>query len=344
MKILHITTEKKWRGGERQLLYLLEGLSNKGVETSLMVCADSEIFKKANLLGIDVIPASSLFDFLTKILLYGDDFDCIHAHNSKSHTLCALTKLKNKIPIIYTRKVNFSPKGILSRLKYHYTNRVVSVSNAVSDTLISNGFVKKSIVIGDAVGSNRVCSDNANKLKENFNKNIIGIVAAFEDEKDPLTILRVVVNLLRVRDDFVVLHFGSGSLYDKVSNEIDRLNIEKVYIQMGYHNNVEDYYSIFDVFLMTSKQEGLGSSVLDAFNHLTPVVSTDAGGLDELVQNRGFVCSIGDDECLSFGLNQALNKSNDSLTWIDSAKEHCDNDRSIETMTSKYVDLYRELI
>jgi glycosyltransferase involved in cell wall biosynthesis len=99
-----------------------------------------------------------------------------------------------------------------------------------------------------------------------------------------------------------------------------------------------------DVFLMTSKEEGLGSSVLDAFNYEVSVVSTNAGGLNDLVKDRGFVCDIGDTQCLSQGLSLALDSSKESIAHKISAKEYCDNEMGVDLMAGKYIDLYKGLI
>jgi glycosyltransferase involved in cell wall biosynthesis len=165
-----------------------------------------------------------------------------------------------------------------------------------------------------------------------------------EPHKDPIIALKTIYELQKVRQDFAVLHFGNGVLFDQVSDTIKELSLDQLYFQMGHHENVEDYFSIMDVFLMTSKEEGLGSSVLDAFNYEVSVVSTNAGGLNNLVQDRGFLCNIGDTQCLSQGLSLALNSSKESIAHKINAKEYCDNEMGIDLMASQYLVLYQELI
>jgi len=57
----------------------------------------------------------------------------------------------------------------------------------------------------------------------------------------------------------------------------------------------------FDLFLFTSKTEGLGSSILDAYACEVPVVTTNAGGIPEIVKHNvtGLLASPGDAQALA---------------------------------------------
>jgi len=304
--------------------------------------------QKAEILGIRIITVESMLDTLKELSNLKGEFDVIHAQTGKAHTQCILTKLFHKIPVVYTRRVDFVPAGFLTRLKYKFTDRVVSISNAISSILDKAGMYRNSPIISSAVKGKELDIKRALELKESLGiqdgVKIIGLISALEPHKDPIIALKTIDELQKVRQDFAVLHFGSGTMFGQISQMIQELELGQHYFQMGYHENVEDYFSIMDVFLMTSKEEGLGSSVLDAFNYEVSVVSTNAGGLNDLVQDRGFLCNIGDTQCLSQGLSLALDSSKESTEYKVSAKEYCDNEMGIDLMTSKYVDLYKSIV
>ena len=285
MRILQVNTEKTWRGGERQTLYTIEGLIDQGIDCQLMAIDGSLMHQKAKAIGIHVITVKSMSDALKKLANLKGDFDCIHAQTGKAHTQCILTKVFHRTPVIYTRRVNFTPRGFLTKLKYRLTNRIVSISYAISETLSTSGINQNSPVVYSAINHASIDIDRCIRLRKllNLNKDtkIIGIISALESEKDPYTALSTINMLKNTRSDFSVLHFGDGSLFGSLSKSIEKLNLTKEYHQIGHVDNVEDFYSIMDVFFMTSKEEGLGSSVLDAFNHEASVVSTNAGGLQE---------------------------------------------------------------
>lgn len=348
MRVLQVNTEKTWRGGERQTLYTIESLISQGVDCQLMALQGSLMHKRAVAMGISIIAVESMTDALKKLSNLKGRFDCIHAQTGKSHTQCILTKLFHQTPVVYTRRVDFVPAGFLTRLKYKFTDKVVSISNAISSILDKSGMYSNSLIISSAVKGKELDIKRALELKESLGiqdgVKIIGLISALESHKDPVTTLKTIHELQKTRQDFAVLHFGNGVLFDQVSDTIKELSLDQLYFQMGHYENVEDYFSIMDVFLMTSKEEGLGSSVLDAFNYEVSVVSTNAGGLNDLVKDRGFVCDIGDTQCLSQGLSLALDSSKESIAHKISAKEYCDNEMGVDLMASKYIDLYKGLI
>jgi len=304
--------------------------------------------QKAEILGIRIITVESMLDTLKELSNLKGEFDVIHAQTGKSHTQCILTKLFHQTPVVYTRRVDFVPVGFLTRLKYKFTDKVVSISNAISSILDKSGMYSNSLIISSAVKGKELDIKRALELKESLGiqdgVKIIGLISALESHKDPVTALKTIHELQKTRQDFAVLHFGNGVLFDQVSDTIKELSLDQLYFQMGHYENVEDYFSIMDVFLMTSKEEGLGSSVLDAFNYEVSVVSTNAGGLNDLVKDRGFVCDIGDTQCLSQGLSLALDSSKESIAHKIIAKEYCDNEMGVDLMASKYITLYQELI
>ena len=348
MKILQVNTERTWRGGERQTLYTLESLNSQGVDCQLMTLKGSLMHQKAEELGIHIIVVEGMLDALKKLSNLKGNFDIIHAQTGKAHTQCVLTKIFHQIPVIYTRRVDFIPVGFSTRLKYKFTDKVVSISNAISLILNKSGMYKNSPIISSAVKKRKLNVKRALDLKISLgiqnNTKVIGLISALESHKDPISALKTIEMLRKTRQDFTVLHFGNGELFGQVSKLIKELNLDQFYFQMGHYENVEDYFSIMDAFLMTSKEEGLGSSVLDAFNYEVSVVSTNAGGLNDLVKDRGFLCNTGDTKCLSEGLDLALNATQELREYKIRAKQYCDNEMGIELMAKKYITLYQELI
>jgi len=65
---------------------------------------------------------------------------------------------------------------------------------------------------------------------------------------------------------------------------------------IGKINAVQEILSVSDLFLLPSEKESFGLAALEAMACEVPVVSSDAGGLPELVTNgyNGFACKIGD--------------------------------------------------
>ncbi|WP_457623063.1 glycosyltransferase, partial [Persephonella sp.] len=180
-----------------------------------------------------------------------------------------------------------------------------------------------------------------NNLKD---KKIIATTSALVPHKDPLTMVRAIHELSKIRKDFVFLHFGEGELREIVENEILRLNLKDIYLLMGFYENVEDFFSIFDVFVMSSKEEGLGSSVLDAFVYKVPVVSTDAGGLKESVGDRGLLCPVGDFKRIALSINKVLNDDSLRRMLIEKGYKRAITYHSIDRVTQEYMKLFNKIL
>src|SRR3546814_12233300 len=102
-------------------------------------------------------------------------------------------------------------------------------------------------------------------------------------------------------DLFVLLHLGAGGDAEAPARAlVQELGLQGHYLFAGFQAGIEDLYRLMDVFVLSSRHEALGTSVLDAFLYSVPVVATDAGGLKELLaQGRGLLCPVGDHDALA---------------------------------------------
>jgi len=348
VKILQVNTESTWRGGERQTLYTLQGLRERGIEVDLMALSGSKMHQQAIASGFCVIPVMGHLDLLSRTRQLKGRYTCVHAQSGKAHTQMVVTKPFHQLPVVYTRRVDFSPSGWLTRLKYRHTNEVVAISKKISEILRDSGMWLDAEVISSAVKDRVLEAERGLKVKREVCGNygegkIVGLISALEPHKGPEIALKMAKELRNKRKDFVVMHFGQGALFKEISAKIESEGLAPYYFLMGHYDNVEDFFLLFDAFVMTSKEEGLGSSVLDAFNYRVPVVSTVAGGLSELVNGRGETCPIDDYQCLAQGLDQILNLGNEIVDSVKVAKEYADSNCSIGSMVDRYLSIYERV-
>ncbi len=346
MKILLLNTEKTWRGGERQTLYTLEGLKKKGIETSLLCRKNYPLYFKSIEKGHSVYGVKNNIEALFFLITKGKDFDILHCQTAKTQTLAVLSKPFNRRPIIYTRRVDFLPKGYMTKLKYLFTDRIVAISEEIKKILNRLNLKKEIMVIPSCIVEKELNIERVEKLKDYLNmkgEKIVATVAALVPHKDPHTMVEAIKILHNIRKDFIFLHFGDGELRREVEAKISKYSLENVYKLMGHHDDVEDYFSIFDVFVMSSSQEGLGSSVLDAFIYKVPVVATEAGGLKETVNGRGLLCKPKDPKCLALAINRLFDDPMLRKELTEKAYKDVKKFYSLEHMIDQYLKIYRSL-
>lgn len=131
MKILHIDTGRELRGGQHQLLLLLQGLAGLGHEQILL--AREPVRQRFP--GVEPT--------LGNLRKQARHVDLIHAHDGRGHTL-AVAALAGK-PLVVARRVAFPVQtGLLSRWKYRAADHYIAISNHVRHQLQEAG-------IGDAM-------------------------------------------------------------------------------------------------------------------------------------------------------------------------------------------------
>lgn len=347
MNVLELNFERGWRGGERQTIYNMEGFSQAGIKVSLLCRKGFELEAKAINLGFSVYAFKNIFSVIGFLISKGKQYDILHAQTAHILTYCILTKPFHRRKIVLSRRVVFRPKGFFTKLKYKLADRVVGVSTAVKRVLKVAG-IKDVAVISDMVVPCNKSSDIAKQLLLPYKqqgKRIVATVSMLTPDKDPLTMVNTIKRLSAMRSDFVFLHFGTGPLRDAVTLKIQEEGLQDVYKLMGFQKDIEPFYSLFDVFVMSSQQEGLGSSVLDAFINKVPVVATNAGGLKELLsEGRGISCNVGSAEQLANGINMLLRDHELHQRTAAFAYSYAIKKHSIKAVAEQYHQLFKDLL
>jgi glycosyltransferase involved in cell wall biosynthesis len=110
---------------------------------------------------------------------------------------------------------------------------------------------------------------------------------------------------------------------------------------MGHINRIESIYTMFDGFVLYSKNEGFGSSVIDAFLNKIPVLTSDVGGLHELVKNRGILITGNNTALLIDGFIQLLDNKNHQQ--IEDAYIFATETLSNQKIQQQYLQLFYSL-
>lgn len=363
LRVLHVSTPKSWRGGEQQLAYLYGALEQKGVQGAILCPRGSalESYSQERHWPSIPFPRKGPLAFCVarelkrSVVSYGPDL--LHVHDSHAHTAAYLATLLFGVrtPIVVHRRVDFPVgRGFFSRRKFDHplVKRVIAVSEAIRR--IGTEGVKapeKWSVVHSGIDPDRFKGREGKKgeLKEELGLAegipIIGNVAALADHKDQRTFLATARKFL---DQGGKAHFaivGEGGERADLEARITELGLEKNVTLMGFRSDVELLLPEFDVFLMSSKTEGLGTSLLDAMAAGVPVISTEAGGIPEIVQDgeNGLLAPVAAPEALSEKLFELLNDDGLRDRFIQRGYETVQR-FSYEKMGEKVKKIYDSLI
>lgn len=345
MHILQMNTEKGWRGGERQTFFNLAGLRDVGIQATLLCLKDRPLYKRATAAGFDVVGVFNQLHALWYCISKGRRYSVMHAQSSRIFGFAAVATLVVKTPLVYTRRVDFVPRGVLTRWKYHRATALVAISEAISTILKTSGMGSAEVIssiVSEYVPDQKRSAVLHKKLQLEGMR-VVGVIAALVGHKDPLTMVRAAHRVVQTLPGTVFIHFGDGPLHEAVIGERQRLGLKQQYHVVGFHDTVEDYFTLFNCFAMSSREEGLGSTVLDAFRLKVPVASTAAGGLVELVTGRGLLSPVGDADALADNIICLLVDSKFRRGLVDKAAAYVKEHHSREVLIQRYLNLYRKV-
>ena len=334
MKILHLSTSKEFRGGERQLLWIHNGLISKGISSSLL-CSKKcdELTNIENSFPIDITVTSLLKNIIQL------KPTIIHAHDSKALTLVSLLSLFYKpYKIIYSKKTIFPiSSNFLSSLKYSRIDTLIGVSQSAIDVVrdrFSNSNCVKIVDGIDVIPS--LDRDTARaELSISENEKVFASVGYFSGEKN-IGLLIKVAERINTIGNYKLLIIGS---IDTNAKEILKNN-DSVLLT-GVINNPAKYYSAFDCYLSTSTREGLGSALLDAVVRDIPTIALNSGGSQEIFdKDDNAHCSSEE------GFLQAIQNFINGTFDFESVKIRGEKARdkfSVEKMVNSHIDIYQSV-
>jgi glycosyltransferase involved in cell wall biosynthesis len=330
--VLHLDTERGWRGGERQVLWLARML-DAGRYQSLIVARSGEpLAARARDAGIPVVETRPLVEFdpvaawSLRQLIRRRTVRIVHAHTAHAVALAALATLQTSARLVVTRRVDFrlrSNPG--SRWKYRRADGVIAISQAVADALIASGIIPSRIeVIPSGVDLARptppVARATLVTLGVPADAPVVVQVAQLVPHKDPVLFVDAIAVARRRIPTLHAVLVGDGPLRDAVHAAVARHGLGDVFHAVGYRTDADALLAAADVVTLSSREEGMGTVLLDALAFGKPVVATAAGGIPEIIEDgiSGILTPVGDAPALGAAI-AALFASPDRRAMLSSA-------------------------
>ena len=365
MKVLHIITRMNTGGPAVFLDHLTKSMADLGTKSIIAYgyCESNETdYTDTHKLNADLIKVKSLhrslspfsdiksFFQLRKIIKIQKP-DVVNTHTSKAGVLARLaTKSVNRrTPVVHTfhghliygyfaryKSIVFT---LIEKIMSRFTNVAVAVTAETKNSLTKLGIGRnlpwRVIQIGIPV---KVVTQTG-AAGQTFKLLWIG---RFTQIKDPSLAVKVMKNLSNAgQERFELTMVGEGELYEGVKQEAKNLPIKFT----GWLTNPFENISVFDLLLITSKNEGLPLVMLEAANFAKPTLSKNVGGISEFITDNqtGYLVDGGADEIAQRIVELSNNKGSLLQTGINANKLL--NDKfSVEIMAKNYQDLYLQLV
>jgi glycosyltransferase involved in cell wall biosynthesis len=157
-------------------------------------------------------------------------------------------------------------------------------------------------------------------------KKIIVSVARLSAQKDYDNLIKSVFLLNKKYTNFELWIAGDGPEKKHLSKLVKKLNLTKKIKFLGWINNVEDLYKKCDIFILSSKFEGLGYVLIEAMSNGLPVISTDSpyGPSEILGKGKyGHLVPVGNAEQMQKSLFQLLSNKSEYKEFSLRSLERC---------------------
>jgi L-malate glycosyltransferase len=301
---LHIDTARTWRGGQNQVLLTVNGLRAIGHRAALVAHPDGELRKRASE-GMELVPIAPRSEMdlsaawrLARVIKRLRP-DVIHAHDPHGVAMASLALSLGtgaspgvpEPPLVVARRVDFHLKGnSFSRWKHRQVDCFIAASNAIRAMLLADGIPDERVVtVHEGIDLEHVLAAPPVNVHETFflphHAPVVGNVGALVPHKGQRHLIEAAHLVVQQLPDVRFVILGEGELRDQLEKLIRDYHLEKHVLLPGFRLDVLGCLKGFDVFVMSSVTEGLGTSLLDAMACSKAIVATKAGGIPEVVDD-----------------------------------------------------------
>ncbi len=337
--ITHINFAKGFRGGERQTELLISSLSKHNIKQRLLVRVGSELTKRCkNIENLEIIELSKPYIFHLNAI---KGSHILHAHETKALQFAYFAHLFIGVEYIVTRRVdNTIKKNFLNAKLYKNAKTSVALSSAIVKTIERVSSEATIAIIPSAFSQTQLDEHKVLEIKKRFSRKfLIGHIGALDEKHKGQSIIIELAK--RVEKSYPEIHFilvGGGAdemMLKEMAEGLSNITFE------GFVNNVPDYIASLELFLFPSRNEGLGSTLLDVMNHSVPIVASSVGGIVDIIEDgkNGVLFDIADLDKLEKIVIELYKNREMRERLAQNAKKSITK-YSVENMTQSYISHY----
>lgn len=354
-KVLIVITKADWAGAQRIVYEICKGIiqdKNANIKVDVAVGDNGILAEKLRDMGIKVHvlkhlihPIKPFIDikgyYELKKLIKENKYDVVHCHSTKAGILGRLAACK-----LGVKKIIYTVHGWWPILRYEGMKIKVAIiverymAKKCTDLVLlseSDKKLTKEMKIGNeeqySIIYNQITVDKVEKgkLRKELgvcdNTKIIGNVSRTDNPKNPKMFIEIAKEYFSNQPsiDTKFVWVGDGILYDECIKLVEQLNLSDKVKFIGFREDGINYMADFDLLLMTSNWEGVPITILEAMELGVPVLSSDVGGIKEVVG----------EEC-TFKNNIHINKIVEKIYNKDTLLEYSMKNN----MYKEYTELY----
>ncbi len=354
VRILQVITKADWAGAQRVVYELCKYIkTNKQNELEIEVAVGDSglLVQKLKNLGVKVHilhwlkhDLNPVIDYKgykeMKQMIFEGNYDIVHCHSTKAGILGRLAAHRLKVkkilftvhgfwPILQYRGLKRGGAILVERMLERITTDMVFISKAdieAAKRFKLYHFPKVRLIYNSITMPDEIKGVLKSELCLKDNVRIIGNVSRVDKVKNPIRFIEIAREYYHQypKENTVFIWIGDGPLMDQIILLLEKERLKDRIYFIGFRDNVERYMVDFNLLLMTSDWEGVPIAILEALSLKIPVLSTDVGGIREIISEKNVFKLTQENREIAIKLN-------DIYTPIHTPKRK---------MAAKYVKLY----
>ncbi|MEW5322826.1 glycosyltransferase family 4 protein [Geobacillus thermoleovorans] len=328
VKVLHLNAGNETGGGMVHILSLLQQFDRREMTLGLLEC--SVVYEEAQKRGLSTVcfGQTSKYDLsVLKIVasyIERERFDIIHTHGARANLFGYLLKKWMGCQSRWVTTIHSDPREDftgcgwrgnvwtgLHRFALKFPDHYFAISKRFRDLLVSFGIRASRIT----VIYNGICFEEPScplirrqDIGIDEDDFVLIMVARLHPVKGHMLALEATKRLVSIYRQVKLLLVGDGPLLGDLQEKMRDLGLERHVFFLGHQPHVHRFLAISDVKILPSYSESFPLVLLEAARAKLPVISTDVGGVKDLVDSPslGWVIPVNDVSALTAAIQEAI--------------------------------------
>ncbi len=274
--------------------------------------------------------------------------DVLHTHNPRPHILGVSAARMAGVPVVVHTKHGRNDPGrwrtvALNRIASQFTDRVIAVSSDAGAVArqIERIPARKLNVIRNGIDLARFPSAPSRPGARRAVH-----VARLNPIKDQATLLRATRIVADAMPDMRLDIVGDGPSRAELESLTDELSLRDHVRFLGYRSDVSELLSTADLFVLSSRSEGISLTLLEAMATGLPIVATDVGGNREVVVpgETGLLVPSQDPATMAAAMHELLSQPAIAQQMGAAGRRRAEDEFDLRRVVARYEQLYLSLL
>jgi len=295
VRVLHTEWSDGWGGQEIRIISEMEGVRERGVDVKLACRENSKIKEEALKRGFKVytFPFKGNTDLKTffglRKLIKKEKIDIVNTHSGKDTWVGGLAAKSTGAKFIRTRhlsnRINPSRTNFINEL----ADFIITTGESIRKDMIKYNRIKPEKIMSIPTGIDDEIFNPENydkeKLREKFGlkkRVVIGNLGVLRNVKGQIYLVEAAKILANKYSDLEFTIAGEGPKREFLEKEIEKL----ANFRLLGHQDAAEFLAAIDIFVLSSLNEGVPQSLMQALAMNVPSIATNVGSVRDLYNDN----------------------------------------------------------